>query len=349
MLSKQRFLRISISFIIFVVLFPLSNALARYHKIPVGGKVSSSYTFSPDWVYFVEYWRCSGISGKPSFIRYTTESVVKRERASGLWDLEIHYLIEALSNAKEGIYEFEVEYEFSVDPAYTWLYEKILSFQIKIEPSTEPPPVAKFSGSPTSGPCPLSVYFIDESTGTIDSWYWDFGDGETSTEQNPSHTYTAVGTFTVSLTITGLGGSDTLTKTDYIYVQAGIEPDIIPDIKVNGSDGPVRLDQSDTLSITVALDNNDITNDADWWLAADTPSGLYFFTFDGWTGDWVPVYQGPLFYLDPYDVFSTSISGLQSGTYTLYFCVDTNMDSDVTWDSLYYDSVVVNVTPYWRN
>jgi len=117
----------------------------------------------------------------------------------------------------------------------------------------------------------------------------------------------------------------------------------IPDIQVNGSDEPITLSQSDTLTVTVTLDNNDRTDNADWWLAADTPFGLWFFTFEGWTDNWQPVYQGPLFYLDPYEVFSTSCSGLEEGTYIFYFGVDTNMDGDVTWNSLYCDTMVVNV------
>jgi len=116
-----------------------------------------------------------------------------------------------------------------------------------------------------------------------------------------------------------------------------------PDIKVNGSDGPITLSQSDILSITISLDNNGRTDNADWWLAADTPFGLYFFTFDGWTDAWVPGYQGPLFYLDSFEVFNMPVLGLPAGTYTLYFGVDTVMDGNVTWDSVYYDTVVINV------
>jgi PKD repeat protein len=63
-----------------------------------------------------------------------------------------------------------------------------------------------------------TVSFTDESTGNPTSWSWDFGDGNTSTEENPSHTYTSVGTYTVELTVTNDYGSDTKTKTDYITV-----------------------------------------------------------------------------------------------------------------------------------
>jgi PKD repeat protein len=83
---------------------------------------------------------------------------------------------------------------------------------------TVPPPVADFTGTPTSGCAPLSVAFTDASTGDVTSWSWDFGDTGTSTGQNPNHTYAAAGTYTVTLTATGPGGSDGETKTDYITV-----------------------------------------------------------------------------------------------------------------------------------
>jgi PKD repeat protein len=95
-------------------------------------------------------------------------------------------------------------------------------------------PVAEFSGSPTSGAVPLTVAFADSSTGDVTSWSWDFGDGGTSTAQNPSHEYTAAGQYTVTLTATGPGGSDTETKTDYI--SCGCTGDLEPDGDVDGSD-----------------------------------------------------------------------------------------------------------------
>jgi PKD repeat protein len=82
------------------------------------------------------------------------------------------------------------------------------------------PPVAKFSGNPRSGKAPLSVNFTDESFGNITSWHWSFGDGASSNIQNPSHTYTKEGTYSVSLTVSGPDGSGTVNKTNYIF--AGI-------------------------------------------------------------------------------------------------------------------------------
>ncbi|MCP3920053.1 MAG: PKD domain-containing protein [bacterium] len=81
-------------------------------------------------------------------------------------------------------------------------------------------PVAEFAGTPTSGTAPLSVSFSDLSTGEINGWGWDFGDGGTSTAQNPGHTYSTDGVYTVALTVQGPGGADSETKTGYITVSA---------------------------------------------------------------------------------------------------------------------------------
>ncbi len=86
------------------------------------------------------------------------------------------------------------------------------------DPPNNNPPVAAFNGSPTSGSAPLSVSFSDQSTNAPTTWSWSFGDGATSTAQNPNHTYNNPGTYDVSLTVTNANGSDTLTKTGYITV-----------------------------------------------------------------------------------------------------------------------------------
>jgi PKD repeat protein len=80
------------------------------------------------------------------------------------------------------------------------------------------PPVAEFSGTPTTGAAPLSVSFSDLSTNSPTSWSWTFGDGGSSTAQNPSYAYTAAGTYTVSMTATNICGSDGVAKIDYITV-----------------------------------------------------------------------------------------------------------------------------------
>jgi PKD repeat protein len=109
-------------------------------------------------------------------------------------------------------------YEFTGDQS-TRANEQMALFRPTMYGGTTPTgPTAAFSGSPTSGDYPLLVQFTDESTGGPTSWSWNFGDGNTSTDQNPSHTYIAANTYTVSLTVSNADGSDTLTRTDYITV-----------------------------------------------------------------------------------------------------------------------------------
>ena len=84
------------------------------------------------------------------------------------------------------------------------------------------PPTADFTASPTSGYAPLTVQFTDTSTGNPAQWQWDVNnDGVVDyTVQNPTHTYSSPGTYSVRLTVSNPGGSDTRIKTGYITVNA---------------------------------------------------------------------------------------------------------------------------------
>jgi gliding motility-associated-like protein len=79
-------------------------------------------------------------------------------------------------------------------------------------------PVTNFSATPTSGCGPLYVQFTDQSTGNPIFWSWDFGNGQTSSLQNPAVAYTTAGTFTVTLITRNTSGSDAIRKTGYITV-----------------------------------------------------------------------------------------------------------------------------------
>jgi hypothetical protein len=80
-------------------------------------------------------------------------------------------------------------------------------------------PIADFSALPTTGPAPLPVAFTNQSMGgTHSASLWDFGDGATSNDENPNHTYAAPGTYTVALTVTGQSGSDTVIKEQVVQV-----------------------------------------------------------------------------------------------------------------------------------
>ncbi|HEY6168161.1 MAG TPA: Calx-beta domain-containing protein, partial [Verrucomicrobiae bacterium] len=113
------------------------------------------------------------------------------------------------------------------------------------------PPVAAFLGGPLAGLRPLTVNFTDSSGGVITSRFWNFGSGSTTNTAatNVAFTYNSAGTNTVSLTVSGPGGSNTLTRTNYVLVtnpppQLSISP---PSLDFSA----VVLGQTNTLSFQV--------------------------------------------------------------------------------------------------
>ncbi len=79
-------------------------------------------------------------------------------------------------------------------------------------------PVANFTANTTVGPAPMTVQFAESSSPTPYHRWWRFGDGSSSTDANPVHTYAKAGTYTVNLTVwTGIGTAAT-EKSGYITV-----------------------------------------------------------------------------------------------------------------------------------
>jgi PKD repeat protein len=109
-------------------------------------------------------------------------------------------------------------YKFAVTAYDAGGSESGFSNLVSVTPSSVP--VAGFVASTTSGPAPLALNFVNESTGTIASYAWTFGDGTTSTSASPTKVYSSPGTYTVSLKVTGAAGSDTLTRSNYVTVGA---------------------------------------------------------------------------------------------------------------------------------
>jgi PKD repeat protein len=114
------------------------------------------------------------------------------------------------------------------------------------------PPVASFTSNLTSGSAPLNVGFSDTSTNSPIAWVWTFGDGGTSSVQNPVHMYTTAGTYTVSLLATNYGGSNSVTQTNYITVTGQSLP--VASFIANRTAGPVPL----TLNFTDTSTNSPI-------------------------------------------------------------------------------------------
>jgi outer membrane protein assembly factor BamB len=117
-------------------------------------------------------------------------------------------------------------------------------------------PVANFTATPTSGDAPLTVNFTDQSTGSPTSWSWDFGDGANATGQSVSHTYAAAGNYTVNLTISNAGGSDSEIKTDYIVVTSQETSDTTNPVIDSADMFPANTTAGSTINISVNATDN---------------------------------------------------------------------------------------------
>lgn len=98
---------------------------------------------------------------------------------------------------------------------------QVVADAVRVEHSDNPPEILKadFNARNRHGLAPLEVVFDSEDVGEITNRSWDFGDGQTDSRQGViSHTYFASGTYTVSYTVNGPLGADTVTKSDYIHV-----------------------------------------------------------------------------------------------------------------------------------
>ncbi len=116
-----------------------------------------------------------------------------------------------------------------------------------------------------------------------------------------------------------------------------------PDIKANGSDGPVTIAEGSNLNVECSLEPGSHTGEnADWWIWAESPFGKYWYTLNsGWQPSNTPirVHGGPLFNLSPYSVLN--MSALPVGDYGFNFAVDDNMDN--IQDNTYADLVLVTI------
>jgi hypothetical protein len=123
----------------------------------------------------------------------------------------------------------------------------------------------------------------------------------------------------------------------------------VPNIKANGSDGPITVSTEEALVLTVELVSGPKAGDyADWWLIADAYiNGLHYWYHWSYVDKaWLPgiavAYQGPLPEVaPPYEVLNYRL--LPPGTYVFYFAVDTNMNGIIDGPDLYPDSVTVEI------
>jgi PKD repeat protein len=148
-------------------------------------------------------------------------------------------------------------------------------------------PTPLFKSTVSSGYAPLNVQFVDASGNSPNSWIWSFGDGSTSSLQNPAHTYTTAGSYTVTLTATNSVGSNTVSQTGYIIVNAAVP---ISSFTANVTSGikPLTIQFTDT--------------------STNTPTGWYWTFGDGGTS----TSQNPVYTFTSLGTYAISLGASNS-------------------------------------
>ena len=169
---------------------------------------------------------CERGVGEPSLpVQFTDKSI--GEVTSWAWDFDNDGIVDNTTQNPSHQYSEEGIYTASLTVAGPGGYSKDTKIEcVRVgSGSGEKRPLidSQFFASARSGIAPLVVNFTDMSSSEceINSWKWDFGDGNISYERNPTQIYGNTGTYTVSLEITNTGGAKTIeAKTDYITVTA---------------------------------------------------------------------------------------------------------------------------------
>ncbi|HNW70774.1 MAG TPA: M4 family metallopeptidase [Bacteroidales bacterium] len=121
----------------------------------------------------------------------------------------------------------------------------------------EVPPVVNFVAGTTTS-CTGTINFTDQSSNSPTSWLWKFGDGQTSTLQNPVHTYNANGTYTVRLRATNAYGTDSLIRTSYITINMPAGPSVTGATVCNPSTATLTASGSGILKWYSSLTSNTV-------------------------------------------------------------------------------------------
>ncbi len=173
----------------------------------------------------------------------------------------------------------------------------------------------------------------------------NWNSGTMSGGQTFSHTFATAGTFPYFCSFhcasSNMVGSITV---------SGTPPPvpITPIIKANNTRTALTIKSTDVLTVTASLDpGSSAGTNADWWVAVQTVSGYYHWSSTTTPWLWKPAlavtYQGPMITVPETVIFNAFT--LEPGAYAFYFAMDTVVDGLVTYDHLFFDTVVVTVTP----
>jgi PKD repeat protein len=186
-------------------------------NLTAGNSVNISLTPDFSSSTYTEYWKIWIDYNKDGDFTDTGEEVY----ASGGSSTTVTGSFTVAAGAS-GVTRMRVTMKYAGTPTSceTFTYGEVEDYTVNITAGTINPPVAAFSGSPTTIDEGQTVNFTDSSTNNPTSWSWAFEGGTpaTSTAQNPTVTYNTAGNYNVSLTVTNSAGNDIETKTNYITV-----------------------------------------------------------------------------------------------------------------------------------
>lgn len=117
---------------------------------------------------------------------------------------------------------------------------------------------------------------------------------------------------------------------------------IVPDIKANGSNGPITINKGDSVTLAISLSPSGLYEFGDYFILAETSSNWYYYTGLTWAPGQNILWQWPIIPISSFRLLPSNLA-LPIGVYTFYFLVDKNMNGSLDMDSVYYDSVKVTV------
>jgi len=188
--------------------------------------------------------------------------------------------VESVDLSDYADYKDNVKLRFTYQSGNFGEWWGIDNLQVIGVPDTDAP-TADFSATPVNGELPLSVTFAPITTGGVTSYVWEFGDGEYSQEDRPTHIYTDSGTFDVSLTVTGPYGSDTMVKQAFVTTTCA-NPDLEFTADVTTGQTPLSVQFTDQTENYGGCEPTGITWEfGDGGTATDTTNPVYVYENPG--------------------------------------------------------------------
>ena len=195
------------------------------------------------------------------------------------------------------------------------------------------PPSASFTANTVTVPFGTAVEFTDTSTGNPGAWSWDFGDGNTSNEQNPSYTYSEAGTFNVTLTVSNCSGADTsiplvITVQDPPALTFDPESFTIELEAGTSATDLLNLCNTGVGDLIASLSLQDESNQTGYLIEFTTSAGGTNFGWQLFNDDFQVVVENSQTY-EPNTTYTEVIDGLESGGFYYFRITGEPLDVNV--------------------